>query len=95
MANEQNKTPRPIVVGKKAVANYALAIATRLGEGQKTITLRARGRLIGLAFDAANMAVNMHQPVERGEVSWGQETAPGGAGKMVSYVEIEMVGKEA
>ena len=91
---EKTKKSRPIVVGKKPVANYALAIASRIGEGETQIILRARGKLIGVAFDAANMAINMNQPVKRGKVRWGQESAPGGNGKMVSFVEIELIGKE-
>jgi len=79
---------RPIVVGKKNVSNYALAVVTRLGQGENTVTLRARGQLIGIAFDAANMTLNMGQPVVRGQVRWGQEQAPGG--KNVSFVEIEL-----
>ena len=83
---------RPIVVGKKSTANYALAVATRFGAGEAPIVLRARGRLIGGAFDAANKALNMGLPLVRGAARWGQEDAPGG--KPVSYVEIELIAKE-
>lgn len=86
--NTTEKKVRPIVVGKKNVSNYALAVVTRLGQDEDKVTLRARGRLIGIAFDAANMTLNMGQPVTRGEVRWGQEQAPGG--KPVSFVEIEL-----
>jgi len=79
---------RPIVVGSKPTANYALAVATRLGEGQRTIVLRARGRLAGAALDAANKALNMGLPLKRGEARWGQENGP--EGKPVSFLEIAL-----
>ena len=90
---QQQTTCRPIVVGKKNIANYALAIATRFGEGQRNITLRARGRYCSAAFDAANKALNMGLPLSRGQSRWGQETAPGD--KPVSWVEIDLAAKEA
>ncbi len=90
---QQTVTSRPIVVGKKNIANYALAIATRFGEGQKNIVLRARGRFCSAAFDAANKALNMGLPLSRGSARWGQETAPGD--RPVSWVEIELTVKEA
>jgi DNA-binding protein Alba len=80
---------RPIVVGKKSVANYALAVAHRLGEGASSVTLRARGRFIAIAFDACNKALNTGLPLKRGTVRWGQEQGP--KGQQVSYVEIELV----
>ena len=78
----------PIVVGKKQVANYALAIQARLGLGEKSVTLRARGAHISRAVDAANMAINLGLPVARGDIRWGQEDAPGA--KKVSFVELDL-----
>lgn len=80
---------RPIVVGKKPVANYALAVASRLAEGEQVITLRARGENISTAVDAANKAINLGLSVRRGEAKWGQEQGP--KGTPVSYVELELV----
>lgn len=88
MEKQNTNGSRPIVVGKKSVSNYALAVVTRLGQGEDKVVLRARGQSIGIAFDAANMTLNMGQPVSRGNVRWGQELAPGG--KNVSFVEIEL-----
>lgn len=86
-------TTRPIIVGKKPTANYALAVASRLGEGEKSITLRARGALAGKALDAANKAVNMGLAVIRGDSRWGQEN--GTKGENVSFLEINLVAKAA
>lgn len=91
-APKTQKNSRPIIVGGKNVANYALAVATRLGEGESHIILRARGRFISAAFDAANKAINIGLSVSRGHCRWGQEQGP--KGQPVSYVEIELVGKE-
>lgn len=85
-------TNKPIIIGNKPVANYALAIATRIGAGEDEVTLRARGEHIARAVDAANKAVNMGLPVARGAMRWGQETAPGG--HPVSYVEVTLTKKE-
>lgn len=87
--SDQN-TNRPIVVGKKPVANYALAVAARLGEGAQVIVLRARGEHISKACDAANKSINLELPVRRGPMRWGQE--PGAKdGHPVSFVEIELL----
>lgn len=81
-------TSRPIVVGKKSIANYVLAIAHRLGEGCQSVVVRARGRFISAAFDASNKALNTGLPLARGSVRWGQEQ--GSEGRPVSFVEIEL-----
>lgn len=80
---------RPIVVAGKPVANYALAVASRLGEGSTTVVLRARGQNISKAVDSANKALNLGLPLKRGEIRWGQEQGPNGT--PVSFVEIELV----
>lgn len=80
---------RVIVVAGKPAANYALAIAHRVSEGASSVTLRARGRHISAAFDAANLSMNsLHLPLERGGVRWGQENAPGG--HPTSWAEVEL-----
>lgn len=86
-------TNRPVVVGSKPVANYALAISARLGEGATQVVLRARGENISKAVDAANKAINLGLPVSRGQMKWGQEAGP--TGKPVSYVEIELISTAA
>jgi len=84
---EANRS-RPIVVAGKGTANYTLAIATRYGEGEERIILRARGRHIAAAFDAANAAINMGLMLTRGNVRWGQEELA--HERFVSWVEIEL-----
>ena len=88
MSDQNTKKTRPIVVGKKPTANYALAVASRLGEGETLITLRARGALAGKALDTANKAVNMGLSVGRGDAHWGQEAGP--KGEPVSFLEVTL-----
>lgn len=89
----QNTNNRPIIVGGKNTANYALAVAHRVGEGQTgTIVLRARGRFVSAAFDAANKACNMGLSLSRGNVRWGQEQGPKGP---CSWVEIDLTAAAA
>ena len=91
--SQKNTNSRPVVVGSKPTANYALAVQARLAAGDLTIVLRARGKHISQAVDAANMAVNLGLPVTRGPIRWGQETGP--QGQNVSFVEVELKAKAA
>ncbi len=78
-----------IQIGKKPVQNYALAVQFCLKEGASTVTFRARGEAIVTALDAANMAIRLDVPVQRGEVRWGSET--GRDGKPCSWVEVDLL----
>lgn len=86
--SDNNPTTRPVVVGKKPVANYALAIQARLGEGATSVVLRARGQNISKAVDAANMALKFGLSLCRGELKWGEEAGP--KGKAVSFIELTL-----
>ena len=83
---------RPIIVGKKTVQHFVLAIQYRLAQGATEVVLRARGPLIAIAADAANMAMNMGLPVEIGHIRIGQEAGP--QGKPVSFIELELLKKK-
>jgi DNA-binding protein Alba len=78
----------PVIIGSKPVANYALAVATRFGKGERLVVLRARGELISKAVSAAHMAANMGFARRASEARIGQEDGPGG--KPVSFIEIEL-----
>lgn len=83
------KSTTPVIVGSKPVANYALAIATRFGQGEPLVVLRARGELVSKAVSAAQMAANMGLAQRPTVARIGQEDGPGG--KPVSFIEIELV----
>ena len=55
------QTPPPantIIVGKKPVMNYVLAMLTLLNQGVNEIVVKARGRAISKAVDAIEIVRN-------------------------------------
>ena len=51
-----------IFVGSKPVMNYVLAVVTQFNEGSKSVVLRARGKAISRAVDAAEIVRNRFVP---------------------------------
>lgn len=51
-----------IFVGSKPVMNYVLAVVTQFNEGSETVVLRARGKAISRAVDAAEIVRNRFVP---------------------------------
>ncbi len=47
-----------VYVGNKPVMNYVLAVIKEFGNGAKEVTIKARGRAITRAVDAAEVAKN-------------------------------------
>ncbi len=47
-----------VFVGKKPTMSYVLAAATQFTQGQKTVTLKARGMSISKAVDVAEVVRN-------------------------------------
>lgn len=47
-----------VYVGSKEVMSYVLAVATQFKEGSKEVVLKARGRAISRAVDAAEIVRN-------------------------------------
>lgn len=47
-----------IFVGSKPVMNYVLAVVTQFNEGSDTVVIRARGKAISRAVDAAEIVRN-------------------------------------
>jgi len=52
---EVKKEDNVILVGKKPIMSYILAVITQFGAGQKEVRIRARGRAISRAVDVANI----------------------------------------
>ncbi|MEM0243088.1 MAG: DNA-binding protein Alba [Candidatus Aenigmatarchaeota archaeon] len=52
---EAKKEDNVILIGKKPLMSYILAVITQFGAGQKEIKIRARGRAISRAVDIANI----------------------------------------
>ena len=51
-----------IFVGSKPVMNYVLAVVTQFNEGSDQVLLRARGKAISRAVDAAEIVRNRFVP---------------------------------
>ena len=51
-----------IFVGSKPVMNYVLAVVTQFNEGSDKVLLRARGKAISRAVDAAEIVRNRFVP---------------------------------
>ena len=51
-----------IFVGSKPVMNYVLAVVTQFNEGSDRVLLRARGKAISRAVDAAEIVRNRFVP---------------------------------
>ena len=51
-----------IFVGSKPVMNYVLAVVTQFNEGSDCVLLRARGKAISRAVDAAEIVRNRFIP---------------------------------
>ena len=51
-----------IFVGSKPVMNYVLAVVTQFNEGSDSVLLRARGKAISRAVDAAEIVRNRFVP---------------------------------
>lgn len=51
-----------VFVGSKEVMNYVLAVTTQFNEGSDEVVLKARGRAISRAVDAAEIVRNRFLP---------------------------------
>ncbi|MEM0476192.1 MAG: DNA-binding protein Alba [Candidatus Aenigmatarchaeota archaeon] len=52
---EVKKEDNIILIGKKPIMSYILAVITQFGAGQKEVRIKARGRAISRAVDVANI----------------------------------------
>ena len=51
-----------VFIGNKEVMNYVLAVVTQFNEGSEEVVLKARGRAISRAVDAAEIVKNRFLP---------------------------------
>ena len=59
---EFNMEKNTIFVGSKPVMNYVLAVVTQFNNGSDSVLLRARGKAISRAVDAAEIVRNRFVP---------------------------------
>ncbi len=92
-------TPQPsntVLVGKKPVMNYVLAVLTLINQGVKEIVVKARGRAISKAVDTVEIVRNRFLPgkVEIGDIRIGSQTVTNPNGRQTRVSTIEIVLKQ-
>lgn len=85
-----------ILIGQKAVANYVLAAVTQFTLGSKRVVLKARGRAISKAVDAAEVIKRfMGERVTIANVRISSErVGEPGKERLVSAIEIVLERRE-
>ncbi len=90
-------TPQPsniVLVGKKNVMNYVLAVLTLINNNVKEIIVKARGRAISKAVDTVEIVRNRFLPgkVQIEDIKIGSQTvtSPNGRETRVSTIEIKL-----
>lgn len=99
MSQVQAPTPaNTVLVGKKPVMNYVLAMLTLLNQGVNEIVVKARGRSISKAVDAVEIVRNRFLPgkVEVKNIVIGSQTVTSSDGRQsrVSTIEIVVVKRD-
>lgn len=82
-----------IYVGSKPTMNYILAVVTQINHGASSIILKARGRVINHAVDAAEIVRNNFVPdmdIINIEIATEELTERNGSSSNVSLIEIEL-----
>lgn len=94
----QPQSANTILVGKKPVMNYVIAVLTLIHQGVKEVNIKARGRAISKAVDTVEIIKNRFLPgkVEVGDIKIGSQslTNPQGREARVSIIEIKLMIKE-
>ncbi len=92
MAEAAPQPSNTVLVGKKNVMNYVLAVLTLINQGVKEIVVKARGRAISKAVDTVEIVRNRFLPgkIEIGDIRIGSQTVtnPNGRQTRVSTIEI-------
>ncbi len=81
-----------IFIGDKPVMNYVLAVMTQFNKPVATVTLKARGRSISRAVDAAEITRNrfMANLIVK-NITIGTEAIQSEEGKTVNVSSIEII----
>jgi len=85
-----------VFVGNKPVSSYVLAAVTQFSSGSKKVILKARGRAISRAVDAAELVRRfLGEKVKYGNITISSErVGEPGKERQVSTIEIELVKTE-
>jgi DNA-binding protein len=81
-----------VYVGDKPVMNYVLAVMTQFNKPVSSVILKARGRAISRAVDAAEITRNRFMPnVIVKNITISTEAIPNEEGKTVNVSSMEIV----
>jgi len=81
-----------IFIGDKPVMNYVLAVMTQFSKAASSVTLKARGRSISRAVDAAEITRNRFMPnLEIKGITIGTEVISDEQGKSINVSSMEIV----
>ena len=85
-----------VFIGDKPVMNYVLAVMTQFNKPVSTVTLKARGRSISRAVDAAEITRNRFMPNLRVlDIIIGTEVIQSEEGRTVNVSSMEIkLGKQ-
>ncbi len=82
-----------VFVGNKPPMNYVIAVITEFEQGTKEVVLKARGRAISRAVDAAEISRNRFmKDIEISDIKIGTEEVESEDGnkRNVSFMEIKL-----
>ena len=92
MAEAAPQPSNTVLVGKKNVMNYVLAVLTLISQGVKEIVVKARGRAISKAVNTVEIVRNRFMPgkIKIEDIKIGSQTVtnPDGRQTRVSTIEI-------
>jgi DNA-binding protein len=98
MAEATPHASNTVLVGKKPVMNYVIAVLTLVHQGVKDIVVKARGRAISKAVDTVEIIRDrfLRGKVEIESINIGSDkvTNPSGRETRVSTIEIKLKVKE-
>jgi len=81
-----------VYVGDKPVMNYVLAVMTQFNKPVSNVILKARGRAISRAVDAAEITRNRFMPnIVVKDITISTEAIPNEEGKTVNVSSMEIV----
>ncbi|MEI8002999.1 MAG: DNA-binding protein Alba [Methanothrix sp.] len=81
-----------VFIGDKPVMNYVLAVMTQFNKPVSTVTLKARGRAISRAVDAAEITRNRFMPnLIVKSITIGTEVIQSEDGKTVNVSSMEIM----
>ena len=91
--DEEKNEGNIVYVGNKPPMSYVIAIVTEFEQGAKNVVLKARGKAISRAVDAAEIVKNKFLPdASVTDISIGTEEIESEEGKRnVSSIEITLV----